>query len=191
MSRDSREHEMSYEEDDPETATLLNLQHNSTVDEGKSLDSTIFLKLYAIVFCINLGLQILAPAQTKIFEAIYCLQWYERHPIAGLPIDGAIPESYCKIAPVQTQISTLKGWLESFSAAPGLLLSIPMGMLADAFGRRRLIIMNLTVLFLTQAWITFVTWFDGQLPLRAVWLGAGLNFLSGGTIVTELLYVVC
>ncbi|KIW97548.1 uncharacterized protein Z519_01132 [Cladophialophora bantiana CBS 173.52] len=175
-----------------ESAPLLNSPHDGDGGRGKAKNhSSLFFKIYAVVFCVNLGFQILAPAQTQIYETIYCSQWYRRHPIDSLPPTSKIPESYCKIGPVQTQISTLKGWYEFFSAAPGLLLSIPMGMLTDAIGRRHLMILNITVLCLTQVWTTFVTWFDGRIPLRAVWLGASLNFLSGGVIVTELLFVVC
>lgn len=174
-----------------ETDPLLNdgLRDPNNADHRQDQHSKIFFKIYIIVFFINLAFQILAPAQTQIYESIYCTQWYEQHPIAGLPVDGKIPESYCKIGPVQTQVSSLKGWLEFFNAAPGLLLSIPMGILTDAIGRRYLMISNITILCLTQVWITAVTWLNGRIPLRAIWLGSSLNLLSGGVVVTEMLFV--
>ena len=188
MSPRSAHTEVSCEEGAALTESLLPLHNDDNPKDDPRTSTTLLWTIYAIVFCINLGFQILVPAQTQIFESIYCAQWYEKHPLPGLPVD--IPESYCKIAPVQTQISTLKGWLEFFNAAPGLLLSIPMGILTDKIGRRKLVLVNLTVVFLTQVWTTFVTWFSGQIPLRAIWLGATLNIISGGTIVTELLYIV-
>ncbi|ETI26140.1 hypothetical protein G647_02917 [Cladophialophora carrionii CBS 160.54] len=178
------------EEDATESASLLHAagHGDNRKDESRSA-SRLLLRIYLIVFCLSLGTQILQLAQIQVFESIYCSQWYQRHPIDELPSHSHIPESYCKIAQVQTQISTLKGWLEFFNAAPGLLLSIPMGILTDKIGRRHLIILNLSVLCLTQGWTTFVTWFGGRIPLRAICLGASLNLLSGGGIVTELLYV--
>ncbi|EXJ67441.1 uncharacterized protein A1O5_09454 [Cladophialophora psammophila CBS 110553] len=190
MTSGAAQRENRCEEGLAESAPLLSSPRDGNEGRGKAKNhSSLFFKIYAVVFCVNLGFQILAPAQTQIYETIYCSQWYRRHPIDSLPPTSKIPESYCKIGPVQTQISTLKGWYEFFSAAPSLLLSIPMGMLTDAIGRRHLMILNVTVLCLTQVWTTFVTWSDGQIPLRAVWLGASLNFLSGGVIVTELLFV--
>ncbi|KAH0848335.1 hypothetical protein FOPE_02271 [Fonsecaea pedrosoi] len=169
----------SREEDHIESAPLLGSSLDSSGDDGNSRNqSRLLAKVYAVVFCANLAFQILAPAQTEIYENIYCSQWYRQHPSNAFPPSGRIPESYCKIGPVQTQISTLKGWYEFFAAAPGLLLSIPMGILTDTIGRRRLLILNVTVLCLTQVWTTFVTWFNGQIPLRAIWLGAGLNLLN-------------
>ncbi|OAG41421.1 hypothetical protein AYO21_04363 [Fonsecaea monophora] len=180
----------SREEDHIESAPLLGSSLDSSGDDGNSRNqSRLLAKVYAVVFCANLAFQILAPAQTEIYENIYCSQWYRQHPSNAFPPSGRIPESYCKIGPVQTQISTLKGWYEFFAAAPGLLLSIPMGILTDTIGRRRLLILNVTVLCLTQVWTTFVTWFNGQIPLRAIWLGAGLNLVSGGVMVTEFLFV--
>ncbi|OAP63297.1 hypothetical protein AYL99_02524 [Fonsecaea erecta] len=190
MSLGEAEYENSRQEGLTEFAPLLGTSPDNGNGNGQSNDhSRLLYRIYIVVFCVNLGFQILAPAQTQIYETIYCAQWYRRHPLDALPPTGKIPEAYCKIGPVQTQISTLKGWFEFFAAAPGLVMSIPMGILTDAIGRRHLMILNITVLCLTQVWIAFVTWFDGQIPLAAIWLGAGLNLVSGGVIVTELLFV--
>jgi len=158
-------------------------------DKSRVHITTTTWKLYAIVFIVNLSLQILIPAQTQIYENIYCAQWYRRHPVPDLSTNGTIPESYCKIGPVQTQVSSLKGWLEVFMAVPGLLLSIPIGMLADSIGRRLIFTANALSLALMQVWITFVTWFGGGIPLRAVWLAGGFGLFTGGTMVTEMLFV--
>lgn len=178
-----------------ETDPLINPQAPLLHDQTKRKPadhSRTFLKLYATAFFVNLAIQILAPAQTQIYERIYCAQWYEQHPPGpGIPVDGGIPEAYCKIGPVQTQVSSLKGYLEFFLAAPGLLLSIPMGMLTDAIGRRFILTANVVSLSLSQVWVAFVTWFGGRIPLRAVWLGGAPGLLTGGTVVTEMLFVVC
>ncbi|KIW23465.1 uncharacterized protein PV07_11659 [Cladophialophora immunda] len=189
MSPDAVQFENSREEGLADSAPLLGTASNVGDDGERKNHSRLLLKIYIVVFCLNLAFQILAPAQTQIYESIYCSQWYRRHPVDSLPPSSEIPESYCKIGPVQTQVSTLKGWYEFFAAAPGLLMSIPMGILTDAIGRRHLLILNITVLCLTQVWTTFVTWFEGQIPLRAIWLGAGLNLVSGGVVVTELVFV--
>ena len=177
------------EQQPSEADQLLELQDPDDHYEFQDHSGT-FLKLYAIVFFVNIASQILGPAQTQIYESIYCFQWYERHNITGIPVDGRIPEEYCKIAPVQTEISILKGWLEFFIAAPGLLLSVPMGILTDIIGRRYLAIANLMALSLTQVWATLVTWFGGTIPLRAIWFGAVLNIFTGGAVVAEMLFVV-
>lgn len=194
MSPDSIPPENRSEDDLTDYTPLLgsgSSRDDAHPQEEPSLHSTLLIKIYVIVFCLNLGVQILGPSQTQIFESIYCSQWYEQHPADGLPGDGNIPESYCKIPYVQTKVSTLRGWLEFFNAAPALLLSIPFGILSDRIGRRILLLSGLVVFCMNQAWTAFISWFGGQIPLEAVWFGASLYFLSGGTIVLEMLYVVC
>lgn len=192
MSPDSIPPENRREDDLADSTPLLGSSRDDAHLKGESsLYSSLLLKIYVIVFCLNLGVQMLGFSQTQIFESIYCSQWYKQHPMDGLPGDGNIPESYCKIPPVQTKVSTLRGWLEFFNAAPALIMSIPIGILSDRIGRRILLLSNLVVFCINQAWTTFVTWFGGQIPLEAVWFGASLYLLTGGTIVLEMLYVVC
>jgi hypothetical protein len=148
---------------------------------------TLLWKIYAIVFCIDCGWQMLQAAQSQIFESICCEQWYRRHPSS---LSNGISESLCKIPPIQTQVSTLKGWLESFAAMPGLILCVPFGILADGIGRRRLGILCLTMLVLGQAWVASVAWFGGAIDLRAVWAAGLINMFGGGLMVAELLFVV-
>jgi MFS family permease len=170
-----------------ETASLLesddDINRNVTIHSHR----TLLWKIYAIVFCINCGWQMLQAAQSQIFESIYCEQWYRQHPSSL--VDG-INESLCKIPPVQIQVSTLKGWLESLAAAPGLLLCIPFGILADGIGRRRLGILCLTMLVLGQTWVAFIAWFGGAIDLRAAWATGLVNMFGGGLMVAELLFVV-
>ena len=149
-----------------------------------------YVKLYSIVFLVNIAFQILMPAQVRIYERIYCTQWYHEHPPNYTLADGSIPEELCKIPGVQRQVSSLRGWLEFFDAAPSLLMAIPIGILADIFGRRPFLRIELFVLFLQQSWITFVTFFPDQIPIRAIWLEGALNFISGGKMVAEML-VAC
>ncbi|KAI1616428.1 major facilitator superfamily domain-containing protein [Exophiala viscosa] len=175
----------------PAEAELLLSSPQPDTKQRSRQHTIIFWKLCTAAFFVDLALQILQPAQTQILESIYCAQWYEQHPASGVPLHGHIPESYCKIGPVQTQVSSLKGWLEVALSAPGLLMSIPIGMLSDAVGRRYLFIVNVLTLFLGEAWITFVCWFGGQMPLYTTLLAGSLGLLTGGTIVTEMLFVCC
>ena len=152
--------------------------HNST-----------FIKLYVLCFVVNVAFTIINPAQTRIFEQIYCNDYYRQHPTVGLPPGSDIPEQLCKIGAVQKQVSTLRGWFEFYNAIPSLFMTIPIGILADIFGRRKFLIVNLAVLSLQMVGVTAVTLFPETIPLRAILLQAFLSFVSGGPIVAEMLFV--
>ncbi|KIW10592.1 hypothetical protein PV08_11556 [Exophiala spinifera] len=185
---------MAMFEDEPrqqstESQPLLQEQTPHRTAQPPRVSRAVFWKLYALVFCVNIAFQLLIPAQTEIFENIYCKQWYRRHPRPDLPAHRPVPESFCKISPIQTQVSSLKGWLEVSQAVPGLLLSIPVGVLADRIGRRHILIANALSILLMQVWITAVTWFDGRFPLQTVWLAGTLGLFTGGSMVTEMLFI--
>ena len=150
-----------------------------------------YVRVYAIIWLINVAFQIFMPAQTQIYEDIYCRQYYKNSTPDSLPGLGFasdnIPEELCKAAPIQKQVSSLKGWLEFWDAMPGLVMAIPIGILSDLFGRRPFFNLCFIVIAIQQAWITFVTLVPDTIPLEAIWWKGLLNFFSGGVITAEML----
>lgn len=170
-----------------ETTALIKDPRSNGQEASTKKHAWTYVKLFAIYFLCNVGLQILSPAQILVYERIYCSQWYQKHGTeSALPLAG-IPESWCKISPIQQQVATLKGWLEFFIAAPGLLWSVPMGILADAIGRRRLAFVTLLTFFLSEGWNAFISYFGGQIPLHFVWFGALITAFGGGGMVGDMI----
>lgn len=93
----------------------------------------------------------------------------------------------------------------------GLFLAIPFGVLADKYGRKWLMVLNVISMCLKASW-TFVVceskryhlrlslWkadaclrigaFPHAFPIRMVWLNGALGVLGGGTLITIILFVV-
>ncbi len=188
MSASRTRNESDDEHNDEETALLPNpiLTPKSNSNEY----STTYVKLCVIIFLVNIAFQVLEPAQLRIYERIFCAQWYQEHKTDLALVDGQVPENLCKIPAVQRQVSSLRGWLEFFEATPTLIMAIPIGILADIFGRRPFFRLELFAISLQQIWITVVTFFPKKIPIRAVWLEGILNFVSGGKMVAEML-VAC
>ena len=149
--------------------------------------SATYVKLCVIVFLVNIAFQVLGPAQVRIYERIFCEQWYQEHNTDLALVDGQIPEKLCKIPVVQRQLSSLRGWMEFFEATPTLIMAIPIGILADIYGRRPFFRIELFAISLQQIWISVVTLFPNKIPIRAVWLEGIVNFISGGKMVAEML----
>ncbi|KAK5051959.1 hypothetical protein LTR84_002763 [Exophiala bonariae] len=192
MAKDTIDVESSadqVEQPSPETEELLVGRAPEIAEQSKPDYTRVFLKLYAVVFLINLGFQVLGPAQVQILERIYCNEWYDKHPTDRVTFQSQIPESLCKIPQVQQQLSTLKGWAEFFGAAPALIVSIPVGKLTDIYGRRIFGIATLTSLFLAQLWTMAIMWFEGAVPLKAIWLSSIFSFFGGGSAGAELILV--
>lgn len=67
---------------------------------------------------LDLGYELIMPAQTRVLERIFCKQYYEAHDPSLIGSDGrdGVDERWCKIKPVQEDVAMLKGWQVSFDS---------------------------------------------------------------------------
>lgn len=76
--------------------------------------SPLFITTIAIlwVLIIEFGDELINPAQTRVFESIYCQLYYKDHDPSRIGNDGhgGVAEKWCKIPVVQGQVAMLKGW---------------------------------------------------------------------------------
>lgn len=162
--------------------------------QWRSGNFRILVTLLAMATLNSLTLQILIPAEIRIFESIYCKDWFETHEasvgsgLVGLLSDGGIDEHYCKIPPVQKQVSSLRGYIEWWDALPALFVAIPIGILADQVGRRWLLRLGMVVIFLKQLWTGLVC--ATNMPLERIYLVSLLNLLSGNHSVVDMVFFV-
>jgi hypothetical protein len=56
----------------------------------------------------TLAATLIGSAQARIFESIYCIEWY-RLQNPGLIHHGRVEEEYCKVAEVQSEVASLLG----------------------------------------------------------------------------------
>jgi MFS family permease len=147
------------------------------------------IQLYICVFIANISFQILLPAQVRIFEQIFCQQYFQQHDPSQIPSTGIIPEDQCKHAAIQSHVARLRSLYSMFDAAPALIMSIPCGIIIDIVGRRPLLLLGLITVTAQQFWVAFICSLGGSVPLEAIWLAPILNFVSGGMTVLNLVFV--
>lgn len=129
-----------------------------------------------------------SPALTRIYESIYCRQYYADNDPSMIGRDGddGVPEEFCKIGHVQGEVAMLKAWQTFFEAIGSILLAIPWGYFADVYGRKP-VLMSVTYALLARAiWIQVVCYFWKTLPIKLVWL-TGLYSITGGASVFSAL----
>ena len=83
--------------------------------------------LFLYVLILNLGFELILPAQTRVFEAIYCKGYYEEHEPGLIGSDGGdgIDEKWCKVGVIQGEVAMLKGWQVTFDGIGSTRLKIP------------------------------------------------------------------
>lgn len=56
----------------------------------------------------------------KLFEQSLCIFYYSTHDPPGMiDVGGAIPESFCKIVEIQSNLATIRGWKSLLDIVPG------------------------------------------------------------------------
>ena len=90
-------------------------------DSSKSSRRYFWVILYAVGLLVTMDfpISIAGAPQTRLYEAIYCLDWYRRNDPSYIGDNGMVDERYCKIDPVQADVSLLKGWMGFFDNIPG------------------------------------------------------------------------
>jgi MFS family permease len=167
-------------------STRQQAEHSETDTSVRRSEFFIFTILIIAIFALSTGDQLQAPAQTRIFESIYCRQYYNEHDPSLIGSDGGdgVAEEYCKNHVIQGEVAMLRGWQTTIEAFVMLLVSVPWGYAADVCGRKPVVFILTVGAFLRAAWIQIVCWFWRSLPIKAVWGSAGFVLLGGGDAVT-------
>jgi len=91
------------------------LSYNSasqTHSQSTSRQRRVIILLLLYVVFLDLGYELIVPAQTRVFEQIYCRLYYEKHDpgLIGDHGNGQIDEKLCKNDVIQGEVAMLKGW---------------------------------------------------------------------------------
>ncbi|KAK7525025.1 major facilitator superfamily domain-containing protein [Phyllosticta citriasiana] len=153
--------------------------------------------LLLVVVCHESADVVAGPALTRIYEAVYCRQYYARR--GGIGGDGGggvggvggiagVPEEYCKVPQVQGEVALLKAWQVFFDAAGSLPFAIPWSYFADSYGRKPMLLIVVAAFFAKSVWIQVVCYCWRTLPIRLVWLGGLHSIFGGGAVAGAVLY---
>ena len=181
-------------DNDDERSPLLADGHGEPQGEVSKLwnpNSYTFGLIIILVILLNGGNIVQEAPKTRLFESIFCSHFYRGHDPSFIGKDGTVPERFCKIEPVQSDVAMLKGWQVFLDNIPSILLAIPFGILADKYGRKPIILLNAVALCLRISWIMFVCHFWQTIPVRWVWLSASHSLLGGSTpVITSMIFVM-
>ncbi|KAK6002392.1 hypothetical protein QM012_002030 [Aureobasidium pullulans] len=177
-------------------------QDGTTNKDGQSHMSSraILVIMGILILVVQCADQFSEAPLTRTFESIYCYQYWEREDPTKVLIPrsavgpgalGGVEEQWCKVAEVQGKVAMLKGTQQFLDCIPGLILSIPVGILADRWGRRLIMVIGLCGFPLRLMWQLFVCWFWQSFDLRFSWISALHALIFGGSpVLTALFFVI-
>ncbi|ERT02740.1 hypothetical protein HMPREF1624_01042 [Sporothrix schenckii ATCC 58251] len=152
----------------------------------------VMIVIFAQVIMIDFAAFFLDVPQTSILERIICDRYYNTDGAKSGADDGTIsvlPD--CTAGPVQTELATITQMLNTFNRLPGLFVAIPLGMAADRYGRRPIIILVLVGALLQDAMAKVVLWRPDLFAPRLIWLSSLAGFVGGSdAVASSVVYLV-
>ncbi|KAF3938114.1 hypothetical protein ABW19_dt0207956 [Dactylella cylindrospora] len=152
----------------------------------------IIILAVVIIFVFDFANMLIQTPMIRIYEEIICRKYFDSQKSSLYPAGTEIPEDECKIAPVQRELALIMGMEPVFDAIPSILVTIPLGMIADnpKVGRKPVITFSIAGTILQVIWIIIVTWFSDIFPLRAVWFGSICLIGGGSSLINAILYTM-
>ncbi|QDS76985.1 hypothetical protein FKW77_005832 [Venturia effusa] len=173
--------------------TELNRLDKSSPQPKKA--SPLFITTIALlwVLIIEFGDELISPAQTRVFESIYCQSYYKEHDSNKIGSDGhgGVAEKWCKVPVVQGQVAMLKGWQNTLNGIGMLLFSLPWGYFADTYGRRPTLFLVGLGIWLRSVYVQIICYFGLLVPLELVWISSLHTIIGGsGSVAAAMLYTI-
>ncbi|KAJ5284869.1 hypothetical protein N7524_000175 [Penicillium chrysogenum] len=128
--------------------------------------------------------------QMAVYEDIICRNY--QATLHGAGNDTLIPSepNPCKSEAVQGELALVIGYQNTFDVVPGLILSLPYGILSDRWGRKPLLYLSVLGILLGEIWVRIVCLWSSVIPLRMVWLSAAFKIIGGGDQVLTAIALV-
>lgn len=150
---------------DNEQTPLLDGQHGQhdheqhLEHEQRKRKRTVLVASFLMLFTLELGAGLVAPAFMAILEAIVCRKHYSDVRAGS--------DDRCDAIPIQTEVASIVGWIITFKLIPTILLSVPFGLMADTWGRKPTLFFSLLGMILGLLWQTTVCkYFNSVQTLR-------------------------
>lgn len=97
------------------------------VDTKVMSPRTIITITIVILVVVQMGDQLMEPSFTRVFESIYCYNYWEVEDPSKILLSranvgpgaiGGVDEQWCKVAKVQSQVATLRGYQSFLEGIP-------------------------------------------------------------------------
>ncbi|KAJ5945417.1 hypothetical protein N7516_005585 [Penicillium verrucosum] len=163
-----------------ETAPLLGSYTIKPSQHPKKL----LISIVCVIFLLSadFGFFMSTAPQMAVYEEIICRDYQ-----ATLIPPEVNP---CKSDAVQGELALVIGYQNTFDVLPGLILSLPYGVMSDRWGRRPLLYLSLLGILLGEIWVRIVCLWSTVIPLRMVWLSAVFKIIGGGDQVLMAIAMV-
>lgn len=144
--------------------------------------------LLGLLLLVNLSASLYQLPLNRVVERRLCQEYYSQHDPSVITPDGDIDENLCKTDPIQAGLGRIQGVMDTEWIVGDFVMTIPLGFVAERYGRRALLWLNLVPRVFMLAWAVVVGYFDHLLATKAIIAGPALSFLGGDCVFNSITY---
>ncbi|KAF5025989.1 hypothetical protein F66182_1930 [Fusarium sp. NRRL 66182] len=144
--------------------------------------------LLILFFLVNLSMSLYQLPSNQLIERRLCLDYYRHVDPSKMQPDGSLDEQLCKIRDINKDLGQIQGAMETLWVAGDFIMTIPLSFLAEKWGRRSILGLNLLSRSFMLLWAVAVGRFDNLFPTRAIIAGPGLSVMGGDCVFNSITY---
>ncbi|KAK4230346.1 major facilitator superfamily domain-containing protein [Podospora fimiseda] len=126
----------------------------------------------------------------RVIERRLCRDFYAATDPSVFGPDGEVSEELCKIDVVQKELGWIQGAMETAWIVGDFVMAIPLGFIAERYGRRTVLLLNLVPRLCLLVWAVTVGYFEHLLPTKALLASPMLSILGGDCVFNSIVYAL-
>ncbi|EFQ35984.1 major facilitator superfamily transporter [Colletotrichum graminicola] len=146
--------------------------------------------LLALVLLVNLAASLYQLPLSRVIERRLCREHYLIADPSVIDRDGNVEERLCKVDGVQQGLAWIQGTMETSWIVGDFVMTIPLGFLAERYGRRTILCLNLAPRIVMLAWAVIVGYFEQIMPTKAIVASPFLSVLGGDCVFNSITYAI-
>ncbi|VTT67771.1 unnamed protein product [Fusarium fujikuroi] len=146
------------------------------------------ISVLTLCLFVNLSMSLYQLPSNRLIERRLCIDYYYQNDPSQIQPDGSVDEKLCKIREIEKDLGWIQGVMETLWVAGDFIMTIPLSFLAEKWGRRVILRLNLLSRSFMLLWAIMVGAFDTLLPIKAIVVGPVLSVLGGDCVFNSLTY---
>ncbi|KAH8668425.1 major facilitator superfamily transporter [Xylariales sp. PMI_506] len=146
--------------------------------------------LLALLLLVNLAASLYQLPLSRVIERRVCREYYAQHDPSQLGPNGEVPEILCKLDDIQKDLAWVQGAMDTAWIVGDFVMTIPLGFMAERYGQRAILWLNLVPRLFMLSWAVMVGYFEQSLPTKALIVGPMLSFLGGDCVFNSITYAL-
>ncbi|KAF7560559.1 hypothetical protein G7046_g3579 [Stylonectria norvegica] len=141
-----------------------------------------------LLLLVNLAMSLYQLPLNRVIERRLCQEYWRTTDPSKLQPGGGMEEKLCKIDSIQGSLGRIQGVMETTWIVGDFIMTIPLSFLAESWGRRAVLGLNLVSRLFMLSWAIVVGYFDELFPTKAIVVGPILSVLGGDCVFNSITY---